>query len=351
MNRKKITKTTLTGLVAVTMLPAFAAPLGVHAEEGEESAPVVNEGTTGSTANENPSAPVENEEHPVATEEEETVKLTEGAPNVPEDEGEATLRVTATTILAIYPDNSDGIPYMAGAYQEEFKEIGKLGEKHKFEVTLTPPEGYVLVKGDSYITDEVEYGKDKLNISDVVYVKADIADEYMRREGITTNQPVNDNNVEKKPAKLTINYVDAAKGFIYDHLVSKEIYDDKVGPEFEYATYDVKLNVPEGYELDSDPNISKAYDKEQMLHRSVMYGSEDMVTIVVKPVAGKSGNQTDDKNANTQKDDVKNVSAKKDSKAQSKGVDTAVATPLAGIFGTMSTALAGMVVLLRRKQK
>lgn len=87
------------------------------------------------------------------------------------------------------------------------------------------------------------------------------------------------------------------------------------------------------------------------------------ITVHVKKAANsetsesKEGNSTDAKDVqnNAQKENEQNVSvkkdSKKDSKTQSKGVDTAVATPLAGIFGTMSTALAGMIALLRRKQK
>ena len=50
-------------------------------------------------------------------------------------------------------------------------------------------------------------------------------------------------------------------------------------------------------------------------------------------------------------DEEKTVENTSEESEKANDVDTAVAMPLAAAFGTMSVSLAGMVALLRRKQK
>lgn len=274
MNRKKITKTALTGLVAVTMVPALAMPLVANAEE--DTAPVVDETTTAVTENEETSTPVNEEGTPTPAEGEEVTSPEEGAttptegeevtppeeetPEVPEGEATATLKVYATISGEVY---ENGVPVMGALFpwNEEFTATGKVGEKHIFEVTLTPLEGYVIVEGNPTFTVEVEYGKTEEYKSGVVCIKSEYADDYLHYHGITTNQP------------------------------SDESGNQESG------------------------TVDEVQDNE------------------------------------TQNGEAQNVSAKEEPKQESKGVHTGIATPLAGIFGTMSTALAGMIALLRRKQK
>ena len=274
MNRKKITKTALTGLVAVTMVPALAMPLVANAEE--DTAPVVDETTTAVTENEETSTPVNEEGTPTPAEGEEVTSPEEGAttptegeevtppeeetPEVPEGEATATLEVVSG--LAVGKNSPEApYPFFMVGNGETFTATGKKGEKHKFEVTLTPPEGYVLVEGNPNITVEVEYGETLQYDSKVVFARAEIADDYRQYYGITTDQP------------------------------SDESGNQESG------------------------TVDEVQDNE------------------------------------TQNGEAQNVSTKEEPKQEYKGVDTAVATPLAGIFGTMSTALAGMIALLRRKQK
>ncbi len=258
MNRKKITKTALTGLVAVTMVPALAMPLVANAEE--DTAPVVDETTTAVTENEETSTPVNEEGATTPTEGEEVTPPEEETPDVSEGEATATLKVYATVSGEVY---ENGVPVMGTLFpwNEEFTATGKVGEKHIFEVTLTPLEGYVIVEGNPTFTVEVEYGKTEEYKSGVVCIKSEYADDYLHYHGITTNQP------------------------------SDESGNQESG------------------------TVDEVQDNE------------------------------------TQNGEAQNVSAKEEPKQESKGVHTGIATPLAGIFGTMSTALAGMIALLRRKQK
>lgn len=273
MNRKKITKTALTGLVAVTMVPALAMPLVANAEE--DTAPVVDETTTAVTENEETSTPV-NEEGTTPAEGEEVTSPEEGAttptegeevtppeeetPDVSEGEATATLKVTGKLDGYVYQDGKPLVGSIAPWFRE-FTATGKVGEKHIFEVTLTPEEGYVFAEGSTKITVEVEYGKTETYFSDAVMVKAEYLEDYLLYHGITTDQP-------------------------------------------------------------SDES-----------------GNQDSSTV------------DEVQNNETQNGEAQNVSVKEEPKQETKGVQTGIATPLAGIFGTMSTALAGMIALLRRKQK
>ncbi len=76
----------------------------------------------------------------------------------------------------------------------------------------------------------------------------------------------------------------------------------------------------------------------------VAFGSQSTVEYYVEKTAEEPTQPGDEEEPNTPAEGT-------EESEQTDGTDTGVAMSLAGVFGTMSAALAGMVALLRRKQK
>ena len=139
---------------------------------------------------------------------------------------------------------------------------------------------------------------------------------------------VQTHEVEQDTATLVVKYVKEGT----NEVVGEDEAYTADGVKGEVHTFNVDLKAPKGYELVED---------EDSLSLDVEYGQNAEVFVKVKAVEDK----------NEGKEDEEKTDAKEDSKKEDKGVDTGVAMPLAGIFGTMSVALGGMIALLRRKNR
>ena len=143
-----------------------------------------------------------------------------------------------------------------------------------------------------------------------------------------TLHKVQTHEVEQDTATLVVKYVKEGT----NEVVGEDEAYTADGVKGEVHTFIVDLKAPKGYELVED---------EDSLSLDVEYGQNAEVFVKVKAVEDK----------NEGKEDEEKTDAKEDSKKEDKGVDTGVAMPLAGIFGTMSVALGGMIALLRRKNR
>ncbi|WP_270598933.1 hypothetical protein [Faecalicoccus pleomorphus] len=137
---------------------------------------------------------------------------------------------------------------------------------------------------------------------------------------------------ETAAATLVVRYVDQENG---NEVVLEKTYDDQVGPVGETATYIEDVVVPEGYELVQDIEGIAA---------DVEYGQTKVMYVFVTKTAQEPTQPGDEEEPNTPAEGT-------EESEQTDGTDTGVAMSLAGVFGTMSAALAGMVALLRCKQK
>ncbi|MBM6808921.1 hypothetical protein H6A69_07475 [Faecalicoccus pleomorphus] len=137
---------------------------------------------------------------------------------------------------------------------------------------------------------------------------------------------------ETAAATLIVRYVDQENG---NEVVLEKTYDDQVGPVGETATYIEDVVVPEGYELVQDIEGIAA---------DVEYGQTKVMYVFVTKTAQEPTQPGEEEEPNTPAEGT-------EESEQTDGTDTGVAMSLAGVFGTMSVALAGMVALLRRKQK
>ena len=137
---------------------------------------------------------------------------------------------------------------------------------------------------------------------------------------------------ETAAATLVVRYVDQENG---NEVVLEKTYNDQVGPVGETATYIEDVVVPEGYELVQDIEGIAA---------DVEYGQTKVMYVFVTKTAQEPTQPGDEEEPNTPAEGT-------EESEQTDGTDTGVAMSLAGVFGTMSAALAGMVALLRRKQK
>ena len=139
---------------------------------------------------------------------------------------------------------------------------------------------------------------------------------------------------ETAAATLIVRYVDQENG---NEVVLEKTYDDQVGPVGETATYIEDVVVPEGYELVQDIEGIAA---------DVEYGQTKVMYVFVTKTAQEPTQPGDEDKPNTPAEEETTEESE-----QTDGTNTGVAMSLAGVFGTMSAALAGMVALLRRKQK
>lgn len=311
---EKITKTALSGLVAVTMIPAVAAPLVANAEGTQPAAEekqipqqiefVLADGTVVQTS---------------------TVNLTTGAHQFSEltlpqgyelvSDGSFTVvssadiipvtvrakeavEETATVIASLQFIDADGNYAGGGDY---FVDLDDDGIANYSELQL--PEGYELIQtGDFFVDANNPY--------------------------TITLHKVQTHEVEQDTATLVVKYVKEGT----NEVVGEDEAYTADGVKGEVHTFNVDLKAPKGYELVED---------EDSLSLDVEYGQNAEVFVKVKAVEDK----------NEGKEDEEKTDAKEDSKKEDKGVDTGVAMPLAGIFGTMSVALGGMIALLRRKNR
>lgn len=205
--------------------------------------------------------------------------------------------VEGTIIHVVYVDE-EGNNLGGGDY---FVDLDDDGIANYSELQL--PEGYELIQtGDFFVDANNPY--------------------------TITLHKVQTHEVEQDTATLVVKYVKEGT----NEVVGEDEAYTADGVKGEVHTFTVDLKTPKGYELVED---------EDSLSLDVEYGQNAEVFVKVKAVEDK----------NEGKEDEEKTDAKEDSKKEDKGVDTGVAMPLAGIFGTMSVALGGMIALLRRKNR
>ena len=205
---------------------------------------------------------------------------------------------TATVIASLQFIDADGNYAGGGDY---FVDLDDDGIANYSELQL--PEGYELIQtGDFFVDANNPY--------------------------TITLHKVQTHEVEQDTATLVVKYVKEGT----NEVVGEDEAYTADGVKGEVHTFNVDLKAPKGYELVED---------EDSLSLDVEYGQNAEVFVKVKAVEDK----------NEGKEDEEKTDAKEDSKKEDKGVDTGVAMPLAGIFGTMSVALGEMIALLRRKNR
>ena len=163
--------------------------------------------------------------------------------------------------------------------------------------------------------------------------------------------------VEMAPATLNVNFVDE-NGTTLEYNQTFTSTEGKVGESFTFVqgeNYFVTL--PDGYTYDGEyPQVVVGYGQQETITIDVVSENAEQPN----PGDEDKPNPGDDQKPDTESpeepaaDEKKTEEANTENKEESKktdDVDTAVAMPLAGAFGTMSVALAGMVALFRRKQK
>lgn len=152
-------------------------------------------------------------------------------------------------------------------------------------------------------------------------------------------------------ATLNVNFVDE-NGVTIDYA---QTFNSIEGKEGEYFTFipgeNYYITLPEGYTFEGEyPQVQVAFGQQQTIVLNVK-SIKQLPDDEDKPDSGDEEKPaTDSQEDPSVKEEDKSADTKEDSK-KSESVDTAVAMPLAEAFGTMSVALAGMITLLRRKQK
>ena len=149
-------------------------------------------------------------------------------------------------------------------------------------------------------------------------------------------RPVAEEPEETAPAKLIISFQDENGNEILTDKVQTVVSDiegtsDEVYTFVYGENYDVVI--PEGYTYEGEyPTVD------------VNFGQSKQIVLTLTKTAQEPTQPGDEEEPNTPAEGT-------EESEQTDGTDTGVAMSLAGVFGTMSAALAGMVALLRRKQK
>ena len=106
-----------------------------------------------------------------------------------------------------------------------------------------------------------------------------------------------------------------------------------VGEEYTFVSGEYEVTIPEGYKCISEyPTVT------------VKYGESALAKLYVEKITNPAqpGQEEDANNESQNGTDEKSE--------QTNGTNTGVAMSLAGVFGTMSIALAGMITLLKKKK-
>ena len=149
-------------------------------------------------------------------------------------------------------------------------------------------------------------------------------------------RPVEEETPEEFLAQLNVQIVDRETDEV---LKSIQFLSDEKGTADATYTFvygeDWTVEAPEGYAFVEGTEFGDL---------DVAFGSQSTVEYYVEKTAEEPTQPGDEEEPNTPAEGT-------EESEQTDGTDTGVAMSLAGVFGTMSTALAGMVALLRRKQK
>lgn len=139
--------------------------------------------------------------------------------------------------------------------------------------------------------------------------------------------------VEKESASLEIEFIDKdTKESVGENQVIQS-EPGIVGEEYTFVSGEYEVTIPEGYKCISEyPTVP------------VKYGESTLVKLYVEKMTNPAqpGQEEDANNESQNGTDKKSE--------QTDGTNTGVAMSLAGVFGTMSIALAGMITLLKKKK-
>ena len=157
-------------------------------------------------------------------------------------------------------------------------------------------------------------------------------------------RPVEEVNPETFFAQLNVQIVDRETG---DVLKSYQFLSDEKGTSDATYTFvygeDWKVEAPEGYTFVEGTEFGDL---------DVAFGAQSTVECYVEKSAEEPTQPGDEEDTNKPSEEGKTEDSNKTEESEkTDGTKTGVAMSLAGVFGTMSVALAGMVALLRRKQK
>lgn len=226
----------------------------------------------------------------------------------------------AQTVSVIFWDVENG----KQVAKEDDKKIGVaqgVQSVERDQIVGLLPEGYELfAEGEEYYTKDFSISTD---IFGHAWIRVDVKE-------------VKD--VENATATLIVKYVENKDGKNVE--VAEETFT-KEGPVNEISTFTVSIAAPEGYKLVQE-NVNAYAEDVKNGDTVVKYFFVESLT----QTPAEPGNDNDEENKNEPEKETTKEAAK-----ETKGTNTGVAMSLAGVFGTMSAALAGFVVLLRRKQK
>ncbi len=139
--------------------------------------------------------------------------------------------------------------------------------------------------------------------------------------------------VEQEYASLEIEFIDQeTKESVGENQVIQS-EPGIVGEEYTFVSGEYEVTIPEGYKCISEyPTVT------------VKYGESALAKLYVEKITNPAqpGQEEDANNESQNGTDEKSE--------QTNGTNTGVAMSLAGVFGTMSIALAGMITLLKKKK-
>ena len=137
-----------------------------------------------------------------------------------------------------------------------------------------------------------------------------------------------------QPASLVITLIDKETSKPVGEVQTIQSEPGNVNEDYTFVSGEYEVTIPDGYTYKGDyPTVT------------VKYGETASATLYVEKATEQT--QPGEDNTNTTKPNQEETDKKSE---QTNGTNTAVAMSLAGVFGTMSIALAGMITLLKKKK-
>lgn len=137
-----------------------------------------------------------------------------------------------------------------------------------------------------------------------------------------------------QPASLVITLIDKETSKPVGEAQTIQSEPGNVNEDYTFVSGEYEVTIPDGYTYKGDyPTVT------------VKYGETASATLYVEKATEQT--QPGEDNTNTTKPNQEETDKKSE---QTNGTNTGVAMSLAGVFGTMSIALAGMITLLKKKK-
>ena len=137
-----------------------------------------------------------------------------------------------------------------------------------------------------------------------------------------------------QPASLVITLIDKETSKPVGEVQTIQSEPGNVNEDYTFVSGEYEVTIPDGYTYKGDyPTVT------------VKYGETASATLYVEKATEQT--QPGEDNTNTTKPNQEETDKKSE---QTNGTNTGVAMSLAGVFGTMSIALAGMITLLKKKK-